>query len=262
MKNGYALINGAQLYYETDGHGYPLFLVHGMGLDHRMWDGQFATFANNYEVIRYDLRGFGRSSLPTAESYAHHTDLKSLMEYLGHSKAHLTGLSMGGRVVMDFAIAFPEMVASLIMVDSTIHGYKNKNDLTGSITTAAAAGGAKAANEAWLNHDLFIPARRNAAVAGQLAQMVNDYSGWHWVNKNPWTPIDPPAITKLNKITAPSLIIVGEKDVPDFRDMADLLHEQIPGSRIEIIKDVGHMSNMEDTATFNKLVLDFLSPAV
>lgn len=259
MRSGYAPVNEGTLYYETAGSGQPLIFVHGMGLDNRMWDEQFHAFSDNFHVIRYDLRGFGKSSLPAGD-YAHHTDLYDLMQHLGIAQAHLVGLSMGGRVIIDFAITHPEAVLSLIMVDAVVHGFPfNPNPATEAVNKAAREHGPLEANKVWLKHDLFIPANRNPTVAAQLEKIVGSYSGWHWVNKNPWIPIAPQAIHQLHKISAPSLVIVGEEDIPDFRAVSDLLHEKISGSEKIVMPGVGHMSNMEGPATFNSHVRAFLS---
>ena len=193
-----------------------------------------------------------------ADSYAHHTDLYALLQHFNLQKAHLIGLSMGGRVVTDFALTYPEAVQSLVLVDAVIHGHKTKYFSYDAISAAAKESPA-AANEAWLAHDLFAPARRNPAVAAHLSRIVGNYSGWHWVNKNPWTPIDPPSVTQLHKITAPTLVIVGEEDLRDFLDMSDILHEQIPGAKKIVMPGVGHMSNMENPEAFNRLVRNFIS---
>ena len=71
VQDGFAQVNGTLLYYETAGSGHPLVLIHGFSLNHRMWDDQFEPFAQQYHVIRYDVRGFGRSAMPTDRDHAH-----------------------------------------------------------------------------------------------------------------------------------------------------------------------------------------------
>jgi pimeloyl-ACP methyl ester carboxylesterase len=82
-----ALVAGTRLFYETVGTGPPLVLVHGFTFDTRMWDGQMGALAARRQVIRYDIRGFGRSALPEGESYTAAGDLKALLEYLGVESA-------------------------------------------------------------------------------------------------------------------------------------------------------------------------------
>src|SRR5215471_18556647 len=96
-------VKSTQLYYEVTGEGQPLVLVHSGGFDRRLWDEQFTTFASRYSVIRYDARGHGESPPPT-KPYSDAEDLYSLLRWLQIEKAHLVGLSLGGSIVIDFAL--------------------------------------------------------------------------------------------------------------------------------------------------------------
>jgi pimeloyl-ACP methyl ester carboxylesterase len=103
--SGYAEVNGTRLYYETAGAGHPLVLIHGYTLDSRMWDDQFETLSKKYRVLRYDLRGFGKSAYPSPDkSYCHTEDLRALLDYLKISKAYVMGLSMGGGIAVEFTL--------------------------------------------------------------------------------------------------------------------------------------------------------------
>ncbi|MEK7328872.1 MAG: alpha/beta hydrolase, partial [Chloroflexota bacterium] len=97
---GFAEVNGTRLYYEVAGSGQPLVLIHGFSLDTRMWGDQFETFARHYQVVRYDLRGFGQSAVPSNEPYTHADDLNNLLHYLKIDSVHLVGLSLGGGVAI------------------------------------------------------------------------------------------------------------------------------------------------------------------
>jgi 3-oxoadipate enol-lactonase len=260
LESGYAPLKDTSLYYETLGKGEKvLVFVHGLGLDCRIWDDQFFGLADHYKVVRYDLRGFGKSSLPPVENYAHHTDLFGLLQYLQIPLASLIGLSMGGRVVIDFALTYPAVLSSIVLVDAALSGYSFKTFSIQDMMTTAKESGLGMANQAWLRHELFKPALRQPAVAKRLSQIVSDYSGWHWAHKNPWTALDPPAIQQLGSIALPALVIVGEEDLPDFHSIADILYKNIPASKKIVMKKVGHMSNMEDSRRFNDLLLDFYS---
>ena len=113
-----------RLYYEVAGSGHPLVFIHGFTLDTRMWDDQFETFAREYQVVRYDRRGFGKSSLPVDEDYAHADDLAALLEHLGIDRAYVLGLSGGGASAIDFALTYPEAIDGLITVDTVLRGYQ------------------------------------------------------------------------------------------------------------------------------------------
>jgi len=166
VESGTAKVNGTQLYYEVAGQGPPLVLMHGFLLDTRMWDDQFATFAQQYRVLRYDARGFGKSALPTEELYLHADDLKALLKYLELPQAHLVGLSMGGGIATDFAILYPELVRTLTVADPLPNGYSSPEldqSLMPVVERALSAGG-KAANELLLDHVIFAPAREHPTV--------------------------------------------------------------------------------------------------
>jgi len=121
-EGGFAEIHGTQLYYETLGEGNPLVLIHGGYMDRRMWDDQFHAFAKHYRVIRYDVRGFGKSELAPVP-YADRQDLFDLLNYLGVEKTYLLGLSLGGIIAIDFTLEHPTMVDALILVGSPVPGF-------------------------------------------------------------------------------------------------------------------------------------------
>jgi pimeloyl-ACP methyl ester carboxylesterase len=125
IQTGFAELNGTRLYYEVAGSGAALAFVHGFSLDTRMWDDQFEAFAERYRVVRYDARGFGKSALPGSEKYMHAADLKALLEQLGIDRASVVGLSMGGGIAIDFALTYPEATRALVLVDSTLGGFRS-----------------------------------------------------------------------------------------------------------------------------------------
>jgi pimeloyl-ACP methyl ester carboxylesterase len=257
IETGFADINGGRTYYEISGSGQPLVFVHGFTLDTRMWDEQFEAFADRYRAVRYDVRGFGKSSLP-AGPYAPEDDLKALLDHLGIDKAHIVGLSMGGRIVIDFAVKYPERVASLVPVDAGIGGY-NRPNTAATYAKVAAEKGLEAAIDAWMNSPLFAPAVANPPAAAALQRIVSEYSGYRWQNADPLVDLVPPANDRLDKIAAPTLVIVGELDLLDIHVMGKRMEDLIPDARMVIMKGVGHMSNMEDPATFNRILSDFLA---
>lgn len=258
---GIRAINGTRLYYEVMGSGPPLVLVHGFSLDCRMWDDQMAAFAARHRVIRYDLRGFGQSPVPAAP-YAHVEDLKALLEYLGIAQAAILGLSFGGGIAIDFALAYPDATQALIPVSTVLGGYRWTPDFgasLGAVYKIGRSSGIEAAREQWLAHPLFGPLQEREVAWQHFAPMVAAYSGWHWVNADPGHAPDPPAIERLAAIAAPTLVVVGEREVPDFRAVAEVLVARIPGARRVVLPGVGHMVNMEDPGSFNRIVLDFLA---
>ncbi|WP_052518555.1 alpha/beta fold hydrolase [Archangium violaceum] len=110
----FAPVNGARLHYELQGDGFPVVLLHGGLLDLRLWDSQVGPLARHFTTLRYDQRGFGRTVAPEGP-YAPHEDLRALLDHFSMDRAHVVGLSFGGRVALDFALAWPERVSCLVL---------------------------------------------------------------------------------------------------------------------------------------------------
>jgi 3-oxoadipate enol-lactonase len=254
--------NNTHLYYESAGAGEPVVLIHGFTLDTRMWDDQFLPLARRFRVIRYDLRGFGRSGLPTDEPYSHVDDLAGLLDHLQIESAQLVGLSKGGAVALDFALTHPGRVRRLALIDPVLGGFawsKQSDAENGLVWQEAARGGIPAAKSAWLAHPLFISAHRQPAVAARLAQIIQDYSGWHFVNGNPETGITPPAAARLHELKMPVLVLVGDEDRPDFLLIAEQIGREVAPARTLVLAGVGHMANMEAPEAVTEALLAFLS---
>lgn len=252
--------DGGCLRYTTAGAGDPVVLIHGFGLDLGMWDPQWRAFAQRHRVIRYDLRGYGGSSLPDAP-YSHVDDLSALIEFLGARRVHLVGLSLGGRVALRVAAQAPEAVRSLTLADAAMDGHRWSADwlkLWGNMTDAATGGDVAHAKEIWRQHPLFAPANKNPQVAEALRVMIDRYSGWHLSHPDPGTAPTRAVGEILPGIAIPTLVLVGELDLPDFQAIARRLAQEIPEAELRTIAGSGHMSNMEAPEVFNELVLEFL----
>jgi pimeloyl-ACP methyl ester carboxylesterase len=255
-ETGFANIHGGRLYWEAASEGEPLVFVHGFTLDTRMWDDQWEVFAERYRVYRYDARGFGKSSLPEGR-FSHSDDLRALMDSFGVDRFHLVGLSMGGAIGVDYAVSFPDDLLSLTLIDAGSGGRLSTH--ARSFGETARVRGMEAAKADWLNDGLFIPARRNELVRQRLETIVGDYSGWHWVvERIDQVVAEPPSMQRLHEIVAPTLVLVGELDVPRMQDNANAL-SKIPGARKVVIADAGHMANMEKPAEVNEHILAFLA---
>ncbi len=260
-RSGFADVNGTRLFYEIAGAGPPLALIHGFSLDTRMWDDQCAALSQRHRVLRYDARGFGRSAVPGAERYSHAEDLLALLGYLEIEHTALLGFSMGGGIAISFALAYPAAVDALIVVGSLLPGRRLSAALGasfGAIWSAGRALGVAAARARWLQHELFVPIRARPDLDARFTQMVSDYSGWEWMNKDPQRDPDPPPAERLGEIRARMLAIVGERDLPDFHAIAGLIQRDVPGARRVVLPGVGHVVNMEAPERFNQLVVDFL----
>jgi pimeloyl-ACP methyl ester carboxylesterase len=255
-------VGGARLAYEDSGTGEAVVLIHGMGLDRRMWDDQVPALEPGYRVVRYDMRGFGESDFVGTGPYTHAADLKALLDFLAVERAVVAGLSLGGTMALHFALAFPEMVRGLVLVDAVVGGWEWTAEEEDEMRRAWVAGrerGVEAAREEWLAHPLFAPANENPAVAPRLRAMVTDYSGYHWTHVDPHEWPEPPALARLGEIRCPTLVIVGARDLPGFLATAGALSERIAGASKVIIPGAGHMANMEAPQEVNGAMLAFLA---
>lgn len=208
-----------KLYYDVIGEGQPLVLVHSGGFDRRIWDEQCPAFADHYQVIRYDIRGSGESPPPT-KPYSDSEDLHHLLQWLHIEKAHLLGRSLGGRIVIDFALAHPAMVDTLILVAADVSGYTFSAEGTQAfikVVTAIEQDDGTPAGDLWLQSPYFIPAMENPAVAHKLRPIARENARGCLIN--PLLARDlfvvPPMAQRLREIHAPTLLIVGDRDTLD-----------------------------------------------
>jgi pimeloyl-ACP methyl ester carboxylesterase len=254
-------VGSASLYYERTGSGSPVVLLHGFATDRRLWDDQVAALSHLHTVVRYDLRGFGRST-PGTDAYSHADDLRGLLTHLEIERAAIIGLSLGGGAAINFALTHPNMVQSLVLIDPSLGGFGWSQSFTAdqnAVRAAARDRGVQAARDLWLSHPLFHPAMSNPVTAQRLAAMVGDYSGWHWLNQDSGLPFRPPAITRLGEIAAPTLVAVGELDIHDFQQIASTLEAGIPDVWKVVVPGVGHIANLEAPERFNEMATAFLA---
>ncbi|MCG8607741.1 alpha/beta hydrolase [bacterium] len=262
---GYVTLNEIKLYYEETGRGEPVVFIHGGFLDRRMGDDQFQVFTEHFRVIRYDVRGHGRSE-SVAETYSYHEDLRQLLKLLKVKKAILIGLSLGGRIAIDFAIAHPKRVAALVLAAPGLSGHPfDSPELTkdnGRLEKAWQSGNIDLAiehfQEAWTDGPHRTPSQVDRVVRDKVRRMAKENAQRSSPRGNR-TELEPPAIGRLAEITAPTLVILGDLDMPDILDIADRIEQEVPGARKVMMRKVAHMVNMEKPNEFNRIVLDFLT---
>jgi 3-oxoadipate enol-lactonase len=260
VKSGFAAVEGASLYYEVTGAGPTVVFLHGFSLDLTSWDDPFEAFASRYRVLRYDLRGFGRS-LSDEVLYSHASDLKELLDHLDIHDVILVGLSLGGGAAINFALLYPQMVRGLVLVAPSLGGYAwspSYAEAQASLVARLKDKGIGFVRDLWMRQPLFRHAMRNVEVAAKLRTMIDRYSGWHWIHPNLGQPLSPPAIERLHTIAVPTLVVIGEEDAPDQRNIAELVSKKISRARKTVVPGGGHLVNMEESSLFNQLVLDFL----
>ena len=264
---GFTEINDARIFYKLSGNGTPIILIHGFTFDSRCWDYQIPALGKKYQVICYDLRGFGQSSLPVLDQpYSHTQDLISLMDYLGIDKAVLLGHSYGGRIALECVLINPERVIGLILPEAAMdaddidlgNDFDELWNWLSSTREAVENEGIDKAKEVWINGSPLLPAIQNENSAALVKQMVNEYSGWHWVNKSPHVGFDSYNVAELKTITVPTLIMYGGISPIGYLRIAELQHENIPNSKLVKISNAAHALNIESSIQFNNEILMFL----
>ena len=258
IKEGFIPVNDGKLYYQLQGTGVPVVFLHGVCLDHRMWEQQTHYFSRYFTCISIDLRGFGQSSVPVSD-YSFHEDINTILDSL-HINTPVTfiALSMGGKAAINFALSYPARTKALVLADAAVDGFVFKEFNLRPVVEVAKIKGVDSANLLFLHNSVFDVARKINSISDSVRQMVLSYSGWQWMNKNPITTLVPEAIHQLDRVNVPVLIITGEKDISDFQQIAALLHKNIKQSIKKQIKGAGHLCNMEKPDEFNRMVKRFL----
>ena len=258
-----ALINGARIHYERSGTGFPVLFIHAGICDSRMWAPQVKAFANQFDMIRPDLRGFGDSELPPLP-YSMQADLLGLLDHLSVNRAHVVGCSMGGTVAIDLALQHPDRVQRLVLVASGVSGSNlGKADaaLFADVEAADKARDMDAVNRAEVRLWVDGPRRPEGSAPEAVRDLVLEMNGRalhsDWASAQHET-LDPPAIARLGDITAPTLVIVGDEDLPHASANAKVITSKVPGARAVTIKDASHLPSLERPEEFNHVLLDFL----
>jgi len=264
VQSGYAPVRGARIFYKVIGEGKPLVLVHAGIADSRMWDRQVNDFARRYRVITYDLRGFGKSDSPPGE-FAHYKDLAGLLDYLGIQNAALVGCSLGGGTILNLAVRHPDRVAALVLVGSGVEGYQFKDQETKDQWPAIdlAIDQGKYDQAADLEIKLWVAGPRRTVyqvdpdVRDRVhAMLISAYQAGQTQGSE--ERLEPATLGRLGEVRAPTLVLVGEEDVPDIFRIAELLSNGIAGARRASIPGAAHLPGLERPAEFNQAVMEFL----
>lgn len=264
-ETGFAEINGARIYYEVAGEGLQLVMIHAGIADSRMWDEQFAAFAQDYRVVRYDQRGFGKSE-PAAGKFSRYENLHGLLKHVGIERAVLMGCSMGGSAAIDFTLEYPDMTAGLILVGAGLGGFEWEDWVQPEpeIEAEAAFEAGDYEKAADIEAEMWVAGvgRTAADVSPAVLNKVREMTlvSMHHAARNlgEIQRLNPPAFRRLNEIRVPALVMVGEHDWPDIFAIADALVQGINGAQKLILPGTCHVPNMEKPAEFNQRLRAFL----
>lgn len=262
-----ASVNGVDLFYEDTGEGPSVVFCHEFAGDYRSWDPQVRAFGRSYRCVTFSYRGFPPSSVPDrAEDYSQDhliEDLRALVDYLGIQQAHFVGFSMGGGVVLNFAIRYPSLCRSVAIVGAG-SGTTNRERFESDIERTVA-----------LLRDRGIQEFAQVYSEGPTRQPFKrkDRHGWeafrrqlgeHSALGQAWTMegvmLKRPTIfaleDRLHHLDVPALIAIGDEDEPCI-EPAVFMKRHLPSAGLAVFPQSGHAINLEEPALFNAALLEF-----
>jgi pimeloyl-ACP methyl ester carboxylesterase len=250
----------------SSGDGAELALIHAGICDSSMWDAHWSTLGERYRTLRYDMAGFGNSPLPD-ESFSNTIDLAEVLAYAGFGETVLVGASMGAKVAVDAALAFPDRIAGLVLVGPAVAGHdwsleaQAYDELEEAALDQGDLDAAAAINVAyWVDG----PQRTPPEVDPELRRRVHEMQRRAFelqidaVAGLEETPLVPDAAHHLSEISCPALVVVGSIDRVDILEMADQLAAGIPHARRATIEGAAHLPSMERPEEFDELVEAFV----
>ena len=256
---------------EAVGEGTPVVLVHEGIADSRMWDDVVPPLAERHRVVRYDLPGFGGSPL-VGQTVSSIGDLEAVLGAFEVERTALVGGSLGGRIALEFALERPARVTALVLVAPGLRGH----DWSAIVQQAGEEedeaferGDYEAAADVMVRTWVVGPRRAadevDPEIAARVRQMcVRNYELLAEAIAAGSLPSEadapePPAAERLSELELPTLVLVGDADVPDMLQIADRITAGAPGARKVVWQGVAHVPPMERPREFARLVLDFLA---
>jgi pimeloyl-ACP methyl ester carboxylesterase len=254
-------IDRAKLVGEQAGEGPPLIFLHAGVADRRMWRPQMTALSSSFRTVAYDRRGFGETE--TADlPFSHLEDLREILDRLDIQRASLVGCSQGGRVAIDFALAYPDRAESLVLIAPAISGAPaplnfpaRALDLDAELDAADEAGDLERVNAIEAIFWLDGPTSPEGRVGGAVRDLFLDMNGLALARPDLQQEIEPPsAYEQVSDLDLPVLLLWGDLDFPHVKDRCHYLVQTIPGARGQVITATAHLPNLEKPQLMNQLI--------
>jgi 3-oxoadipate enol-lactonase len=264
---GFVGVDGGRIYFEVEGDGHPLLLIHGGLGNLRMWDGQVGPLAERYRVIRYDTRGFGRTETEDVE-FSNRADAVAVLDHVDARSVYLVGQSRGGMIALDVLLEYPDRVDAFVSVASGIGGFApavQEGTRTPPWEEMERLWEAKDwAPLAELETQVWVDGwgQPSTRVDPELRRTVHDWILASYRAEKPEgkpQPLDPPAVQRLAEVRVPTLVMIGDADEPGGVAAGRHLAASVAGARHVEFHNVAHMIQLEEPDRFNALVLEFLA---
>jgi 3-oxoadipate enol-lactonase len=268
-ESGFVEADGGRIYFEVEGEGHALLLIHGGLGSLRMWDEQVPAFAERYRVIRYDTRGFGRTETEDVE-FTNRGDAVAVLDHVGASSAYVVGQSRGGVIALDLTIDRPERVDALVSVAGGVGGYQPE------LPEGVDGEPEDEMERLWEAKDWDALAELEAKVWvdgwGQAPDRVDPeirrrVKDWILANyragiaEGKPRPFKPSAAERLAEVSVPTLVLIGEVDEPGCVIAERHLAATVQGAQVVEFANVAHMIHLEEPERFTQVVLGFLEEA-
>jgi pimeloyl-ACP methyl ester carboxylesterase len=243
------------LHYRSDGRGPTVVLIHAFHMDLREWDDVVPLVVGTSRVLRYDVRGHGRSKI-TSPLPSSVDDLLSLLDELKVARATLAGLSMGSNVALDFALTHPDRVDGLVLLSPGLAGIKASGSLEWMQPIAAAVKGGdpKRAAELWWEGPLLSGVREAGSSAARYRSVVIENASV-WTLGAPPPQLDPPAGKRLHEVKAPVVAAAGALDRSGSLEFVRTIAEGVAHGRAVVIEGAGHMLAIEKPREVSQLII-------
>jgi (E)-2-((N-methylformamido)methylene)succinate hydrolase len=257
-----AVYKQGKIFYEEKGSGEPLIFIHGVGLDHTMWNQQIDSLSDSFRVIVYDMLGHGGSEHPPGPySLSQYVEqLSGLMEFLKIEKTHLVGFSMGGMVAQAFALDFKNKLKTVTIMNAVANRTEEqRKGILARVEEVRENGPFSTIEPAinrWFNPSFIQSQQEVVSQVRKRLQTNNPVS--YLAAYTLFATADAEVWPKLQNIETPAFIITAENDIGSNPEMARMMHEQIKGSDIKIIPDMKHMLPVEGADIINKELRLFL----
>jgi pimeloyl-ACP methyl ester carboxylesterase len=261
--------DGVTLHYEDEGSGPPVLLIHGHTLDGRAWQRMAPMLrAAGLRVIRPDLRGHGQSSRPdSGYHFSHHAaDVAAVLAACGVERAVVVGHSVGGAVALEMALSMPEVVQTLVLIAPVMPDRPFEPEFMDNLRQVArvtrADGIAAAMRGPWEASPLFAHSFTKPGVREAAVSITREFPGAEYLAtsrdriERDWTVPD-----RLSEVAAPTTVIVGEHEMPGFQAYSREAAAGIPGARLEVIVDGGHLLPLEEPERIAELVIHAAQPS-
>ncbi|MET8227658.1 alpha/beta hydrolase [Streptomyces sp. NPDC005301] len=248
---------GGRLWAERCGEGSPVVLLHGAGMDARLWDLVVPELARHHEVVRFDARGLGLST-PPEDVFDDVEDLLAVLDYFDLDQAALAGLSMGGETSLDFTLAHPERVSALVLIAASASGHTWPHDPV-LAAYAAARRDQDAAGLAELELSIWAPLGGTAPGGSLIKSMIEDNAQQRLVSERHFVDLGRNAVNDLKQIAVPTLVIAGDCDHPGIAVLADRLVDGIPDAVGERMPKADHYLPLRAPERFAEALLAHLA---